>query len=124
MRALSSLIVALLTVTSAPHAPAAPGAAHEIQVVARKFGFEPATIEVVAGERVRLVIRSVDSAHGFAIKPLRVDVFIPKGGAAVTAEFTAPAAGRYEIACSEVCGSGHRHMKAALVSVATPSQHH
>jgi len=35
----------------------------------------------------------------------------------VAVAFTAPAAGRYEIACSEFCGSGHGHMKAALVSV-------
>jgi cytochrome c oxidase subunit 2 len=117
MTALSWVVIALLAVTSAPQAPAASGAVHEIQVAARKFSFEPATIEVVAGERVRLVIRSADSAHGFAIKPLKINVFLPKGGNAVTVEFTAPAAGRYEIACSEICGSGHRHMRAALVSV-------
>jgi len=40
----------------------------------------------------------------------------------VVVEFTAPRAGRYEIACSEFCGSGHGQMKAALVSVAaTPT---
>jgi len=39
----------------------------------------------------------------------------------VTVEFTAPAVGRYEIACSEFCGSGHGQMKAALVSV-SPTQ--
>jgi hypothetical protein len=38
-------------------------------------------------------------------------------GAAVVVEFTAPPPGRYEIACSEFCGSGHGQMKAALVSV-------
>ena len=37
---------------------------------------------------------------------------------AIAVEFTAPAPGRYEIACSEYCGSGHGHMKATLVSVA------
>jgi len=42
---------------------------------------------------------------------------VPKGGDPVTVEFTAPTAGRYEIACSEFCGSGHGQMKAALVSV-------
>jgi heme/copper-type cytochrome/quinol oxidase subunit 2 len=36
-------------------------------------------------------------------------------------EFTAPAVGHYEIACSEFCGSGHGHMKAALISVAPVS---
>ena len=42
-------------------------------------------------------------------------------GPPITVEFTAPAVGHYEIACSEFCGSGHGHMKAALISVAPVS---
>ena len=95
---------------------------HEIEVTARKFAFEPATIQVVAGEPVRLVLTSADSVHGFAIRDLNIDVTIPKAGRSVTVAFTAPPAGRYEIACSEFCGVGHGHMKAALVSVAAPSR--
>jgi heme/copper-type cytochrome/quinol oxidase subunit 2 len=37
----------------------------------------------------------------------------------VTVEFVAPAAGQYEIACSDFCGIGHHHMKAMLVSTQT-----
>jgi cytochrome c oxidase subunit II len=91
---------------------------HEVQVVAEKFAFEPATIEVMAGEPVRLVIRSADTVHGFAIRKLKIDVQVPRSGEPVTAEFTAPPPGRYEIECSEYCGRGHGQMKAALVSVA------
>lgn len=91
---------------------------HEVQVVAKKFAFEPAIIQVTAGERVRLVIRSADGVHGFAIRDLKIDAAIPRGGDAVTVEFTAPPPGRYQISCSEFCGSGHGQMKAALVSVA------
>ena len=94
---------------------------HEVQVVATKFAFEPAVIQVTAGEPVRLVIHSLDRVHGFSIRDLNIDVQIPRSGDVVV-EFTAPRAGRYEIACSEFCGSGHRHMKAAVVSVApTPT---
>jgi cytochrome c oxidase subunit 2 len=95
---------------------------HEVQVVAKKYTFEPATIEVTAGEQVRLVIHSADTTHGFAIKKLKVNLVVPKGGESVTAEFTAPPAGRYEIACSELCGLGHHSMKAALVSVTPPAR--
>jgi cytochrome c oxidase subunit II len=95
---------------------------HEIDVTAKKFTFEPATIQVVAGEPVRLLLRSLDSVHGFAIRDLKIDVQIPKGGQPVTVEFTAPSVGRYEIACSEFCGAGHAQMKAALVSVAAPTR--
>jgi len=80
----------------------------EVQVVANKFAFEPAVIQVTR-------------VHGFSIRDLSIDVQIPRSGDVVV-EFTAPRAGRYEIACSEFCGSGHRHMKAAVVSVApTPT---
>jgi cytochrome c oxidase subunit II len=90
----------------------------EVQVVAKRFSFEPAVIEVTAGEPVRLVIRSADTVHGFAIRKLKIDVQVPAHGETVTAEFTAPPPGRYEIVCSEFCGSGHGQMKTALVSVA------
>jgi cytochrome c oxidase subunit 2 len=90
---------------------------HEVQIVASRYTFEPATIEVMAGETVRLVVRSKDGTHGFAIPKLKIDLHIPDSGDPVTAEFTAPAAGEYEIACSEFCGRGHGRMRAALVSV-------
>lgn len=94
---------------------------HEVRVVAKQFAFEPNVIQVTAGEPVRLVIRSADRVHGFAIRDLKIDVQIPRSGNVVV-EFTAPREGRYEIACSEFCGSGHGQMKAALVSVAaTPT---
>jgi cytochrome c oxidase subunit II len=91
---------------------------HQVTVVAKKFTFEPAAIQVVAGEPVRLVIRSDDTIHGFAIRELKIEVQIPKGGEPVVAEFIAPQPGRYPIACSEFCGGGHGRMKAALISVA------
>ena len=58
---------------------------HEVQVMAKKFAFEPSIIQVVAGEPVRLVIRSGDAVHGFAIRDLNIDVPIPRGGGTVTA---------------------------------------
>ena len=114
------LAIALVLSAAVPALPAirTPQPVREIQVVAKKFSFEPSTIEVAPGEQVRLVIRSADTDHGFAIKKLKIDVEIPKGGRPVTVEFTAPPAGRYEIECSDFCGFGHRKMKAELVSAA------
>jgi cytochrome c oxidase subunit II len=92
---------------------------HQVQVVASKFMFEPAAIEVTAGEPVRLVLRSKDTVHGFSVPSLKIDVQIPKsGGDPVIVEFVAPRPGRFDIACSEYCGSGHGQMKAALISIA------
>ena len=90
---------------------------HDIQITASRYAFDPVTIHVNAGEPVRVVIRSTDGVHGFSIPALKIDVQVPKGGDPLTVEFTAPAVGRYEIACSEFCGIGHGQMKAALISV-------
>ena len=77
---------------------------HEIQITASRYAFEPVTIHVNAGEPVRVVIRSTDGVHGFSIPTLKINVQVPKNGDPAFVEFTAPAAGRYEIACSEFCG--------------------
>ena len=79
---------------------------------------------MTAGEPVRLVIRSTDVRHGFSVPKLKIDVPIPKGGDPVIVEFIAPPPGRFEIACSEFCGSSHGQMKAALVSVAATLTNH
>ena len=101
--------------------PSRANPVHEVQVTAKQFTFDPAEIHVTAGEPVRLVIHSADRVHGFSIRDLHIDAQIPRSGNVVV-EFTAPGTGRYEIACSEFCGSGHGQMKAALVSVAaTPT---
>ncbi|HET7618379.1 MAG TPA: cupredoxin domain-containing protein [Vicinamibacterales bacterium] len=114
------LVILGLELAASPSVAARRQDVHEVQVVARRFTFEPATIQVIAGERVRLVVRSADTTHGFAIRGLKLDVDIPRGGDAVIEEFIAPPPGRYDIKCSELCGSGHGQMKAALVSVPEP----
>jgi len=111
-----AIVVAIASM--AHHAAAADLPVHQIEIVAGKFAFEPATIQVTAGEPVRLVIRSKDTVHGFSIPKLKIDVRIPKGGDPIIVEFVAPTPGRFEIACSEFCGSGHGQMKAALISIA------
>src|SRR4029077_10768545 len=104
-----AIVVAVVVVW--PRTPASDKSVHEVQIVASKFMYEPSTIHVTAGEPVRLVVRSKEGTHGFSIPKLKVDVVVPKTGDAVTVELTAPPAGRYEIACSEFCGSGHGQMK-------------
>ena len=99
-----------------PRRAAAERPVHEIQVMASRFRFEPSTIVVTAGEPVRLVLHSGDGVHGFAIPKLKIDERLEGSGKAVAVVFTAPAAGEYEIVCSEFCGRGHAAMKAVIVS--------
>ena len=93
------------------------------EVVARRFAFEPATIEVVEGDRVRLLVRSADGPHGVEIKAFKVKKAVPRakpGDSPVTIEFVAGAAGEYPILCSEYCGKGHEEMTGSLVVRAKP----
>ena len=89
-----------------------------IEVVAKRFTFEPARVEVTEGERVRLVVKSSDGVHGVEIKKFKVNKKIPRGGEPVTIEFVASATGEFAILCSEYCGDGHEDMKGMLVVVA------
>ena len=87
-------------------------------VVAKRFAFEPATLEVRQGDRVRIVITSADGVHGIGIRKFKVNTLIPRGGKPVTVEFTASEAGTFPIVCSEACGDGHADMRGSLVVVA------
>ena len=90
-------------------------APREIDVVVRRYAFEPARIEVAVGERVRLRVVSADGPHGVEIKQFDVKKEIPRGTKPVVIEFTATEAGEFPILCSEYCGDGHENMKGQLV---------
>jgi cytochrome c oxidase subunit II len=98
----------------AASAPAAPRVV-TVDVVAKRFSFTPERIEVTRGDHVKLSIRSADGTHGLAIKKLKLDVQVPRGGAPVALEFDANQVGEFPITCSEYCGKGHQDMKAILV---------
>ena len=102
--------------------PAAASAPRVINVVAKRFTFEPARVEVTEGERVKLVITSGDGVHGAEIKKFKVNKKVPRGGDPVTIEFVASAAGEFPILCSEYCGEGHEAMKGMLVVAAKAPQ--
>ena len=86
-----------------------------IEVLAKKFAFEPSRIEVAEGETVRLMVRSADGVHGVGIKKFKIAEEVPRGGKPIMIEFTATAIGEFDILCSEYCGKGHEEMAAKLV---------
>ncbi|MGE0864204.1 MAG: cupredoxin domain-containing protein [Vicinamibacterales bacterium] len=121
----TALLVGLTVMSAAQQDPAAASAPFDsdepriIEVVARRFAFEPARIEVKEGERIRLVVTSADGVHGVAIKKFRVEKSVPRGGAPITIDFVASAAGEFPLLCSEYCGNGHDDMKGMLVVAAS-----
>ena len=107
----------------------APGSAAQtpeprvVEVLAKRYAFDPSEIDAVQGEKLRIVVRSGDGMHGFEIKKFKVSKEIPRGGDPVIIEFTPNEAGRFPIACSLFCGDGHEDMKGALVvSAQAPEQ--
>jgi cytochrome c oxidase subunit 2 len=105
-----------IIVISAPGSAAPPPAdPRVIDVIARRFEFEPSVITVTVGEPVRLMVRSGDGLHGFEIKKFKVSKDIPRGGEAVIINFTPNAVGEFPIMCSEYCGDHHEDMKGMLV---------
>jgi cytochrome c oxidase subunit 2 len=75
-------------------------------------------LHVPVGRPVMLELSSKDVIHSFGVHALRVkqDV-IP--GVRSSVRFTPTATGRFEIACSQLCGLGHYRMRAVVV-VDTP----
>lgn len=114
----TALLLGVAAMSPARQDPAAASAPRVIEVVAKRFAFEPARIEVTEGERIRLVVTSADGVHGVQIKKFRVEKTVPRGGAPVTIDFVASAAGEFPLLCSEYCGDGHEDMKGILVVAA------
>jgi len=116
------LSLAMVNVMSAPSsaqgqpAPGPPPPIREIEIAAGRFAFAPDTIDVVEGEHVRLLIRSLDVTHGFAIPDLGIDRAIPADGSTVTVEFVADRPGHFAFSCSHYCGVGHTRM-AGMITV-------
>jgi cytochrome c oxidase subunit II len=113
-------LVALPVTPAAPRAALAGQAAEPrvIEIVAKRFAWEPSEVQVTVGERVRLVLRTADGLHGIELKKFKITKEIPRGNKPVTVEFTADEAGRFPFLCSEFCGDGHDDMKGMLVVVA------
>jgi cytochrome c oxidase subunit 2 len=115
--AILTCLLSSAIVSSPASGDAAPQATEPrvIEVVARRYAFEPSQIDVTKGERIRILVTSGDGLHGFEIKKFKVSKEIPRGSAPVVIEFTANEAGRFPILCSTFCGDGHEDMKGMLV---------
>jgi plastocyanin len=98
--------------TSTPTAPKeevtpTPGApVKEITVVGTEFSFNPSSITLSAGERVKIIFKNEGKApHNLVIQGLGIGTRTIGGGQTDTIEFTAPSSGTYTFYCSV---PGHR----------------
>ena len=85
-----------------------------IEMVARRFAYEPNEIVLKAGERVVVAIKSIDFVHGMNIPDLnkRLDL-VP--GKITRLELQPQAPGEIEFVCDNFCGEGHETMHGRFV---------
>jgi len=86
----------------------------EVQIVCQKSFFSPGTIELKQGEPVRLVLKSVDVTHGFAVDELKIAREIPVGPPTVIV-FTPEQTGQFVFYCAVRCGKHHLQMRGTII---------
>jgi heme/copper-type cytochrome/quinol oxidase subunit 2 len=80
-----------------------------ITIDARQFAFEPSTLTVNQGDRVRIQVVSGDVTHGFYLDSYDV-MTVAQPGRPGTVEFVADRAGTFRFRCSTTCGPLHPFM--------------
>ena len=80
----------------------------EIVINARSFEFEPSTIKIKEGEKVRIKINSLDTKHTIFIPELGIKIDTEK-------EFAVNKKGNFSFSCSTYCGEGHGMMRGILI---------
>jgi plastocyanin len=104
--------VALLAASPTPAAQ--PARAREFTIVARGETFDPGTVEVSAGDTVKITLIAEDRPHSFTLDGFRISKRASPGRSA-TVEFHAEARGRYTFYCSLRDETCCRDMKGELV---------
>lgn len=88
-----------------------------IQLVARRYRYEPAEIALKAGEAVVVEIRALDFVHGMNLPDLgrRLDLM---PGLVTKLELQPRAPGVIDFLCDNFCGEGHEEMHGRFVVTA------
>jgi cytochrome c oxidase subunit 2 len=81
-----------------------------IEIIAKRFTYDPDLITLKKGEPVVLVLRSIDVAHGLKIEALNIKSDDIKKGKDTEIPFTPQQTGHFEGKCAHFCGKGHGTM--------------
>ena len=104
--------------------PQQPSPHHTFAVAARRYAFEPATLEVHQGDLVQITLRTQDIPHSFVIDALRV-ARRATADHPVTFEMFVDQAGVFPFYCNLSLEDGCREMRGRLVvapaAVRTPA---
>ena|SRR3989339_370688 len=97
-----------------PDQVASPTASKTFSITAKSWTFDPEEIRVKQNDKVKLIIKSIDVDHGFALPDFDVKVDL-KPGIEQTIEFVATKKGEFTFFCSVFCGEGHSEMSGKLI---------
>lgn len=86
----------------------------EFNIIAKQWDFSPSTITVNQGDKVILNVKSIDVAHGLAIREFGINEYLSPGQT-TKIEFTANRKGTYSFFCSVSCGVGHTRMSGKII---------
>jgi len=86
---------------------------YELVFVASAFNYNPGTVKVPYGAKVKVIATTKDVIHGFEVAGTNINMMLEPG---YVSEFTTTfdKAGQYLILCNEYCGSGHQLMSAKI----------
>ena len=91
----------------------------EIEVKSIQYRWEPDTIVVKKGEKIRFIIETVDAPHGFELEGIVIPSWDPekaiRKGDKTILEVTADEAGIWDMVCTIYCGPGHVGMKGKYI---------
>lgn len=85
-----------------------------IEIICKRSDYTPNQIQVKIGKPVRIVLKSEDVTHGFAIDEFQVAKEIAPGPPTIV-EFTPDKTGTFEFYCVVRCGKDHLKMRGTLV---------
>jgi cytochrome c oxidase subunit 2 len=81
-----------------------------IEIIAKRFTYDPDVITLKKGEPVVLVMHSVDVTHGIKVDELNLKSDDVEKGKQTEIRFTPEKTGHYIGKCAHFCGKGHGSM--------------
>ncbi len=100
---------------TAPPPAQSSGPVKEFSIEAYQFGFEPSTITIKKGERVKLTFSSKDVEHGVSLPDFEKVTRKFGKGQTQSVEFVADKSGTFDYMCNVYCGNGHPTMRGQII---------
>jgi cytochrome c oxidase subunit II len=88
-----------------------PQSPKRVEIVAKRFTYDPDTITLKKAEPVVLALHSIDVTHGIMIEAFNIKSDEIKKDKETEVRFTPQQIGHFEGQCSHFCGKGHGTMK-------------